>query len=70
MMSFEEFIAASQSVLQISEQKRRDVNKLLRDVQRKFEKQRQHGRDLEPDCVSDLYVGDSSTKQGACVAFL
>lgn len=70
VMSFEEFIAAAQGLLPISEQKRRDVNKLLRDVQRKFEKQRQHGRDLEPNCVSDVYVGDSSSKESACVIFL
>lgn len=70
MMSFEEFIAAAQSTLQLSEQKRRDVNKLLRDVQRKYEKQRQHGRDLEPDCVSDLFVGDANSKDNACVIFL
>ena len=68
-MSLEEFIAASQSVLQVSEQKRRDINRLMRDVQRKYEKQRQHGRDLEPDCMSDMFVGDS-TKQSACVMFL
>lgn len=70
LMSFEEFISAAQSVLQVTEQKRRDINKLLRDVQRKFEKQRQHGRDLEPDCVSDLFVGDASTKESACVIFM
>lgn len=69
-LNFEEFIAAAQGVLQIPEQKRRDVNELLRYVQRKYEKQRQHGRDLEPNYVSDLYLKDTSSKRSTCVMFL
>ena len=72
MMSFEEFMAASQSVLQMPEKEQRDVAKLLRDVQKKFEKQRHHGREMEPDCVSDVFYNDAtdSTRQTASVVFL
>ena len=72
MMSFEEFMAASQSVLQLPEKEQRDVVKLLRDVQKKFEKQRHHGRELEADCVSDIFYNDAtgSSQQTESVIFL
>ena len=72
MMNFDEFMAASQSVLRIPEREQRDVAKLLRDVQKKFEKQRHHGRELEPDCVSDVFYNDiaDSSRQTASVMFL
>lgn len=72
MMSLEEFIAASQSVLQLPEKEQRDVVKLLRDVQKKFEKPRHHGRELEANCVSDIFYNDStgSSRQMESVMFL
>jgi hypothetical protein len=72
MMNFEEFMAASQSVLQLSEKEQHDVVKLLRDVQRKFEKQRHHGRELEANCVSDVFYNDAtgSSRQTESVIFL
>lgn len=72
MMSFEEFIAASQGVLQLPEKEQRDVVKLLRDVQKKFEKQRHHGRELEPNSVSDVFYNDltGTSKQTESVLFL
>ena len=70
VMSLEEFIAAAQNLLQMTEKKRRDVNRLLRDMQRKYERQRQHGRDLEPNCISDVFVGENTGKQTDSVEFL
>jgi hypothetical protein len=72
LMNFEEYIAASQSVLQLSDKELRDVVKLLRDVQKKFEKQRHHGREMEPDCVSDVFYNDASgsSRQTGSVVFL
>ena len=72
MMSLEEFQAAALAVLQMPEKEHRDVVKLLRDVQKKFEKQRQYGRDMEPDCVSDVFYHDAKdgSKQTASVVFL
>ena len=71
-MNFEEFIAASQSVLRLPEKEQRDVVKLLRDVQKKFEKQRHHGRELEPNCVSDIFYNDSTgtSRQTESVIFV
>ena len=60
MMNFEEFTSASQSILQSFEKEERDIMKLLRDVQKKFEKQRNHGRELESDCVSDIFYDNAS----------
>ena len=72
LMNFEEYIAASQSVLQLPDKELRDVVKLLRDVQKKFEKQRNHGREMEPDCVSDIFYNDAmgSSRQTESVVFL
>lgn len=72
MMNFEEFTAASLSVLQLSERSHRDVSKLLRDVQKRFEKQRHHGRDMEADCIGDFFLNNSTSraKQTASVMFL
>jgi hypothetical protein len=72
MMNFEEFIAASQSVLQLPEKEQRDVVKLLRDVQKKFEKQRHQGRELEANCISDIFYNDSTgtSRQTESVIFV
>ena len=72
MMNFEEFMAAAQSVLQLPEKEQRDVVKLLRDVQKKFEKQRNHGRELDANCVSDVFYNDTtgSSRQTESVIFL
>lgn len=72
MMSFEEFMAASQSVLELPEKEQRDVSRLLKDVQKKFEKQRHHGREMEPDCVSDVFYNDftGKSRQTESVLFL
>ena len=72
MMNFEEFMAASLSVMQMPEKEQRNVAKLLRDVQKKFEKQRHHGREMDPDCVSDFFYNESTDdiRQTASVMFL
>lgn len=72
MLNFEDFTAASLSVLQLPEKQQRGVSKLLRDVQKKFEKQRHHGRDMDPDCIRDFFLGNASDrpKQSASVMFL
>lgn len=72
MLNFEEFSAASLSVLRLSEKQQRAVSKLLRDVQKKFEKQRHHGRDMDPDCIRDFFVNSTNNhpKQSASVMFL
>jgi len=72
VMSFEEFMAAAKRVLQLSPKTQRNVDQLLRDVQKKYEKQRQYGRDLEPSCLSDIFQRDEkiATSQGASQAFL
>lgn len=72
-MSFEEFIAVAQRLPKLQEQQQRDVNSLLRDVQKKFEKQRQHGRDLEPNGVTDTFMmtgDDESSAPRSSVMFL
>ena len=72
LMNFEEYVAASQSVLQLPDKELRDVVKLLRDVQKKFEKQRHNGREMEPACVSDVFYNDATgnSRQTGSVVFL
>ncbi len=71
-MSFEEFMAASVASVDVSEKEQRDISLLLRDVQKKFEKQRHHGREMEPDCVSDVFYNgtSNSARPTASVLFL
>lgn len=58
LMSFDEFVAASQIALSLSETDKKHVRDLLRRAQKDYEKQRQYGRDLEPVCVGDVDYTD------------
>lgn len=58
LMKFDEFMAASQIALSLSEPDKKHVRDLLRRAQRNYEKQRQYGRDLEPVCVGDVDYTD------------
>jgi hypothetical protein len=72
MFNFEEFTAAALSSVAVSKRVRHDIAMLLRDVQKRFEKQRHHGREMEPDCVSDIFYSNASSnaEQTASVIFL
>lgn len=55
MPTFDEFIAVARRELQrVPERNLRRVEEMLRKIQRENEKQRQHGREMVPICMSDV----------------
>lgn len=63
MPTFDEFIAVARRELQhVPERNLRRVEEMLRKIQRENEKQRQHGREMVPVCVSDAEYQNDPTK--------
>ena len=64
-MSFDEFASVSQDVAFVTDEQRRHIEKLLRSVKLKHERQRQHGRTMDPHCTGDVFSEESGDEDKA-----
>ncbi|KXT05374.1 hypothetical protein AC578_11005 [Pseudocercospora eumusae] len=63
LMSFDEFVAVTRSVMDCPPEDKRHVEGLLLKAQKEHEMQRQHGRELEPFCIGDVDYQDAGAQE-------
>ncbi|KXT10639.1 hypothetical protein AC579_1250 [Pseudocercospora musae] len=62
LLNFDEFVAVTRSVMDYPPEDKRHVEGLLLKARKEHEMQRQHGRELEPFCISDVDYQDAGAQ--------